>query len=247
MASTATSRDTPPFSASATASPKAITSTISSRLTAIFIWQASPLPPMRVTFGPIASSTGFDPLEGRLVAADHDRGIALHDGDRAAGERAVEHDRSGAWRIRPRRRGSHPARSCSCRCRCRPCLRPARCRLCPSATAFTAAESVTIENTMSDSSATARGLVGEAPCPAVISGSALSRDRFQPVTCVSGGHQPRHDRARPWRRARQSRIARRRLRHFHDIAGRRISGAAHCIHGLAKAGEGCGRDQGSLS
>ena len=59
MASSATSRATPPFSASATASPKAITSTISSRLTAIFIWQASPLPPMRVTFGPIASSTGF--------------------------------------------------------------------------------------------------------------------------------------------------------------------------------------------
>ena len=59
MASTATSRSTPPFSASATASPKQITSTISSRLTAIFIWQASPLPPMRVTFGPIASSTGL--------------------------------------------------------------------------------------------------------------------------------------------------------------------------------------------
>ena len=28
-------------------------------MTAIFIWQASPLPPMRVTFGPIASSTGL--------------------------------------------------------------------------------------------------------------------------------------------------------------------------------------------
>ena len=59
MASSATARWTPPFSASATASPKQITSTISSRLTAIFIWQASPLPPMRVTFGPIASSTGL--------------------------------------------------------------------------------------------------------------------------------------------------------------------------------------------
>ena len=59
MASTATSRPTPPFSASATASPKQITSTISSRLTAIFIWQARPLPPIRVTLGPIASSTGF--------------------------------------------------------------------------------------------------------------------------------------------------------------------------------------------
>ena len=57
IASTAASRATPPCSASATASPKAITSTISSKLTAIFIWQASPLPPMRVTFGPIASST----------------------------------------------------------------------------------------------------------------------------------------------------------------------------------------------
>ena len=41
----------------ATASPKAITSTISRRLTAIFIWQARPCPPMRVTFGPIASNT----------------------------------------------------------------------------------------------------------------------------------------------------------------------------------------------
>ena len=59
MASTAASRDTPPFSASATASPKQITSTMSRRLTAIFIWQARPLPPMRVTFGPIASSTGL--------------------------------------------------------------------------------------------------------------------------------------------------------------------------------------------
>ena len=38
---------------------EAITSTISSRLMAIFIWQARPLPPMRVTFGPIASSTGL--------------------------------------------------------------------------------------------------------------------------------------------------------------------------------------------
>src|SRR5204863_254119 len=32
---------------------------MSKRFTAIFIWQASPLSPMCVTFGPIASITGF--------------------------------------------------------------------------------------------------------------------------------------------------------------------------------------------
>ena len=51
----------------------------------------------------------------------------------------------------------------------------------PSATALTAAESVTIENTISEASATARGVAANA-MPAAISGSALSRDRFQPVT-----------------------------------------------------------------
>ena len=42
----AMSRLTPPFSANATASPNAITSTMSNRLTAIFIWQARPFAPM---------------------------------------------------------------------------------------------------------------------------------------------------------------------------------------------------------
>ena len=51
----------------------------------------------------------------------------------------------------------------------------------PSATAFTAAESVTIENTISDAAATARGVSAHF-MPAAISGSALSRDLFQPVT-----------------------------------------------------------------
>ena len=51
----------------------------------------------------------------------------------------------------------------------------------PSATALTAAESVTIENTISEASATARGVAANA-MPAAISGSALSRERFQPVT-----------------------------------------------------------------
>ncbi len=51
----------------------------------------------------------------------------------------------------------------------------------PSATDFTAAESVTMEKTISDFSATARGVSAQR-MPAVISGTALSRDRFQPVT-----------------------------------------------------------------
>src|SRR4029079_18564158 len=62
-----------------------------------------------------------------------------------------------------------------------PCLRPASTPSFPSATARTAAPSVTIENTISDFSATARG-VSAHDIPAEISGAALSRDLFQPVT-----------------------------------------------------------------
>ena len=51
----------------------------------------------------------------------------------------------------------------------------------PSATALTAAELVTIENTISEASATAFGEPAQCMPPA-ISGSALSRERFQPVT-----------------------------------------------------------------
>src|SRR5262245_65402451 len=51
----------------------------------------------------------------------------------------------------------------------------------PRATARTAAASVTIENTISDCSATARGVAANF-MPAVISGCAFSRERFQPVT-----------------------------------------------------------------
>jgi hypothetical protein len=51
----------------------------------------------------------------------------------------------------------------------------------PSATARTAAASVTMENTISDCSATARG-VSPNRMPASISACALSRERFQPVT-----------------------------------------------------------------
>ena len=51
----------------------------------------------------------------------------------------------------------------------------------PSATAFTALASVTMENTSSDCSATARGVSAQG-MPALMSGSALSRERFQPVT-----------------------------------------------------------------
>ena len=95
MASTATSRATPPFSASATASPKQITSTISSRLTAIFIWQARPLPPMRVTFGPIASSTGLARSNAASSPPIITEAWPAFTVTGTAGQRAVEHDRSG--------------------------------------------------------------------------------------------------------------------------------------------------------
>src|ERR1051325_5596010 len=60
-------------------------------------------------------------------------------------------------------------------------LRPARMPSFPSATARTAAPWVTIENTISGFSATARGVSAQA-MPTAISGAALSRERFQPVT-----------------------------------------------------------------
>src|ERR1044071_9719290 len=62
-----------------------------------------------------------------------------------------------------------------------PGLRPVSTPSGPSATARTAAPSVTIENTISDFSAAARGVSAQA-MPAAISGAALSRERFQPVT-----------------------------------------------------------------
>src|SRR4029077_17550374 len=62
-----------------------------------------------------------------------------------------------------------------------PSRSPASTPLSPSATARTAAPSVTIENTISDFSATARGLSAHV-IPSSISGAALSRERFQPVT-----------------------------------------------------------------
>ena len=67
-------------------------------------------------------------LERCGVAADHDRGLAGLHRDRAARQRAVQHDRSGLGEFVRRPRGSRPARSCSCRCRCRPCAGPTRCR-----------------------------------------------------------------------------------------------------------------------
>jgi hypothetical protein len=51
----------------------------------------------------------------------------------------------------------------------------------PSATAFTAVASVTMENTISEPAATARG-VSANTIPAAIRGVAFSRERFQPVT-----------------------------------------------------------------
>jgi hypothetical protein len=51
----------------------------------------------------------------------------------------------------------------------------------PSATARTAAASVTIENTISDAAAASRGVAAKR-MPALISGSALSRLRLKPVT-----------------------------------------------------------------
>ena len=67
---------------------EAITSTISSRLTAIFIWQARPLPPMRVTFGPIASSTGLARSNAASSPPIITEALAGLHRDRAAGERA---------------------------------------------------------------------------------------------------------------------------------------------------------------
>ena len=52
----------------------------------------------------------------------------------------------------------------------------------PSATALTAAESVTMENTISEACGHRARRARPNAMPAAISGSALSRDRFQPVT-----------------------------------------------------------------
>src|SRR5262245_16195689 len=62
-----------------------------------------------------------------------------------------------------------------------PGFRPARMPSGPSATARTAALSVTIESTISDFSAAARGVSAHA-MPAAIRAEAFSRERFQPVT-----------------------------------------------------------------
>src|SRR5512139_3503505 len=62
-----------------------------------------------------------------------------------------------------------------------PLRNPATIPSLPRATARTAFESVTMENTISDRSATARGVSAQR-MPDLISASALSRDLFQPVT-----------------------------------------------------------------
>ncbi len=59
MASTATARSTPPFSARATASQKTTISTIRARLMATFICTAVPDGPMWLTLEPMSYSTGF--------------------------------------------------------------------------------------------------------------------------------------------------------------------------------------------
>src|SRR5262245_51327419 len=72
-------------------------------------------------------------------------------------------------------------------------LRPVMIPSGPSAMSRTAAASVTIENTMSEVDATARGLSAKR-MPTLISGSALARERFQPVTAwpaaISRGTMP---------------------------------------------------------
>src|SRR5262245_14483339 len=72
-------------------------------------------------------------------------------------------------------------------------LRPAMMPSGPSAMSRTTAASVTIENTMSEVDATARGLSAKR-MPALTSGSALARVRFQPVTAwpaaISRGTMP---------------------------------------------------------
>jgi len=52
---------------------------------------------MRVTLGPIASSTGLTRSKAFSVAADHDRGVAGLHRYRGAGQGAVQHDRAGLF------------------------------------------------------------------------------------------------------------------------------------------------------
>ena len=53
IASTIIFRSTPPFSARATASPNAITSTMSNKFIDNFVWTAKPFDPTYETFGPM--------------------------------------------------------------------------------------------------------------------------------------------------------------------------------------------------
>ena len=72
-----------------------MTSTISRRLTAIFIWQARPVAADTRDLWADCKQDGFGALESGLVTADHDRCIALLDGNRRAGQWPVKHDGAG--------------------------------------------------------------------------------------------------------------------------------------------------------
>ena len=67
IASTAASRLTPPFSASATPSQNPTTCTTRARFSATFVTSAIPFSPTRVTFGPIARNTGSARLKASSV------------------------------------------------------------------------------------------------------------------------------------------------------------------------------------
>ena len=113
----------------------------------------------------------------------------------------------------------------------------------PSATDFTAAESVTMENTISDFSATPRGVSAKA-MPALISGSALSRERFQPVTLCPASIS-RGTMSWPMAPSPTKPNCTAITPAFHDVAGRG-NAAAHSYSRFGERGEG-GQTYGSLS
>ena len=91
ITSTAVSRGMPLFSASSTPSENASICTARLRLIAIFIDSARPLAPdVRHPRTDIVEQR-LDALEGALLAADHDRQLALLQRDDAARDRRVDH------------------------------------------------------------------------------------------------------------------------------------------------------------
>ena len=136
---------------------------------------------MCVTFGPIARSTGSARSNAGLVAADHHRGVALRKRHRAAGDRRIEHREAACGEFAPRSRGWRRERSCSCRCRCRRAsARRARRR--HRARRRAPRRRRSRSRTRCRIARRPRAAYPRSACRPAISGSALSRARFQPVT-----------------------------------------------------------------